>query len=95
MAHELVDVRPEIVPDHFASCGLPADGEGRALVEQMARVMRESGVEEMRVTIVSEEYPNAVYPNGLYMEGWSTAPHRHNPPGKAAPFNYPLEMIGG
>jgi hypothetical protein len=86
---EDIDTRPEIAPDCFSFRELPADGD-------MGAIQREIGeqwngqIEWCRFTIVSDEHPNPPYPHGVYFEGWSKAPHRHDPPGKCAPFNYPL-----
>lgn len=73
---ELVDVRPEIEPDHFSFRELPADGDIQSVTQDACEEMWKRGVEEIRATIVSDEYPREPYPHGLYFEGWSTAPHR-------------------
>lgn len=82
---------PEIDPSHFSFSELPVDGDIETILKAEAeRMIGEHGCEEVRLTIVSDEFPNDGYPHGLYFEGWSLAPNRHDPPGKPAPFNYPM-----
>lgn len=47
--------------------------------------MRAAGAQQMRVTVVSDEYPNEPYPHGYYFEGWTDKHARQLPFGEAEP----------
>jgi len=86
-----IEDRPLADPDMYSFRPLAETNEAcRAAFAEMAEFMRERGAEEIRMTIVSPEYPMQPYPDGLYVEGWLTAPHKMETPHKAAPFNYPI-----
>jgi hypothetical protein len=86
------DNRPLIEPNLWSSRDLPEGGDLSALTREIVEVWK-GQCEWGRFTLVSDEYPNPPYPNGLYFEGWSKAPWKHDPPGKEAPFNYPLVAL--
>lgn len=91
MSDELIDTRPEIEPEFYMHEALPSDPEkGGEIAQDMTDRMRGNGAQFMRMTIVSPKYPCEPYPDGFYLEGWSIDPARHDPPGKQAPFNFPL-----
>jgi hypothetical protein len=45
-----------------------ADAEAR---EAFYRRWREHGVEQVRLTLVNDEYPHPPYPHGVWIEGWT------------------------
>ena len=55
--------------------------EARRVGEWMCK----AGAQQMRVTIVSDEWPKSPYPNGVYWEGWIDPRARHLPFGDARP----------
>jgi hypothetical protein len=81
-----------VAPDCFSWRELPEDGDTRSFIREMFDVWADQ-VEHGRLTIVSDEYPNPPYSNGLYFEGWSKAPENYDPPRQAAPFDYPLVAV--
>jgi hypothetical protein len=88
MKAEMSDTRPEIEPSFFSWRDLPADQDnGHRLFTEMADGQRAHGAVFWRFTIVSPEYPNPPYPDGLYVEGWKDVPEG---PWKQAPFSFPL-----
>ena len=91
------DLRPEIAPDCFSFSPLPEGGDLAPLMREMKEEWeREEHPWQTthprwgRFTVVNDEFPNPPYPPGIYFEGWSIEPWKHDPPGKEAPFNYPL-----
>jgi len=86
-----IDDRPHAEADLLSWRPLPQTGsEASELWFEMAAGMCDQGAQEIRMTIVSPDYPMPPYPDALYMEGWFVAPHRMTPPHKAAPFNFPV-----
>lgn len=91
MTDDLTDNRRAYEPDGFSFRELPAnEKEYHAAVKAVIDRWREDGYEFFRLTVVSEDIPNPPYPDGLYFEAWKVDPARRDPPGKQAPFNYPL-----
>jgi hypothetical protein len=90
----MADERPEIAPDRFNFRKL----DGRTVAELADEIVAEwcangSPPAWRRFTVVNVEFPNEPYPPGVYAEGWSIAPWKHDPPGREAPFNYPLMAV--
>ncbi len=87
---DLIDTRPEIEPTFFMYEPLPPhDWDWQKSPHPslgMSDRMRANGANFFRLTIVSDEYPNPPYPDGIYLEGWK-APEG---PWKQSPFNFPL-----
>jgi len=91
---EMMDNRPEIEPTFFMYEPLPADREDSPrIIAEMSKRMQTNGATFARLTLVSQEYPSPPYPHGYYLEGWAVDPARMDPPGKQAPFNFPLTTL--
>jgi len=54
------------------------------LVNDLSDRWSAEGVKHVRLTVVSDEFPNPFYPHGVYVEGWTEAP---NP---EPPFAFPM-----
>lgn len=78
-----------VVPDPtaanmFGFCELDEFGDDE--MKRQGDWMREAGAKQMRLTIVSDEYPNPPYPNGYYFEGWTDENARQLPFAESVPL---------
>lgn len=64
--------------------------EWNSFRDQCLRSWCDTGVRAIRITEISDKYPNPPYPDGMYIEGWLVDPAKMEPFARQAPFNYPL-----
>ena len=99
MGGEWRDDRPEAQPDFWSF--RPQSDHPHWIdlaMNDIADSIRGSGAEQpdwQRWTVITDDLPlAAVYPPGLYFEGWSSAPHRMDPPHREpSGFALPLQYV--